>query len=294
MQKHVHDKRSRHGDSIHQGGRTHHDASPHHDDPLRESRPRHDGNADHHGGKHGQLLLIPTPLQQPEESGPWLLEADRARVAALSHFYVETPKTARRWLGLLGMDQPIQALSLHVLPDRAGKGKQAAPGACEPAQWLAPLLAGEDAGLLSDAGCPGVADPGGQLVAAAHAQGIEVIPLVGPSSLLLGLMASGLNGQRFAFQGYLPSQPEERSRAITQLAQRSRSQRETQLLIETPYRNQAMAEALIAHLPEGARLCIATDLTGPAQSVRTLPVAQWRQKLPTLPSKRPALFLFLA
>lgn len=246
------------------------------------------------GNGLGRLLLVPTPLQQPEESGPWLLEADRARVAALSHFYVETPKTARRWLGLLGLERPMQAISLHVLPDRAGKGKQAAPEARDPAQWLAPLLAGEDAGLLSDAGCPGVADPGGQLVAAAHAQGIEVMPLVGPSSLLLGLMASGLDGQRFAFQGYLPSQPEERSRAIVQLAQRSRSQRETQLLIETPYRNQAMAEALITHLPADARLCIAIDLTGSAQSVRTLPVSQWRKKLPELPSKRPAVFLFLA
>ena len=246
------------------------------------------------GNGPGRLLLIPTPLQQPEESGTWLLEADRARVAALAHFYVETPKTARRWLGVLGLERPMQELSLHVLPDRAGKGKQAAPEARDPAQWLVPLLAGEDAGLLSDAGCPGVADPGGQLVAAAHAQGIEVIPLVGPSSLLLGLMASGLNGQRFAFQGYLPSQPEERGRAIVQLAQRSRSQRETQLLIETPYRNQAMAEALITHLPGDARLCIATDLTGPAQSVRTLPVSQWRKILPELPPKRPAVFLFLA
>ena len=246
------------------------------------------------GNGPGRLLLIPTPLQQPEESGTWLLEADRAQVAALAHFYVETPKTARRWLGVLSLERPMQELSLHVLPDRAGKGKQAAPEARDPAQWLAPLLAGEDAGLLSDAGCPGVADPGGQLVAAAHAQGIEVIPLVGPSSLLLGLMASGLNGQRFAFQGYLPSQPEERGRAIVQLAQRSRSQRETQLLIETPYRNQAMAEALITHLPGDARLCIATDLTGPVQSVRTLPVSQWRKKLPELPPKRPAVFLFLA
>ena len=246
------------------------------------------------GNEPGRLLLIPTPLQQPEESGTWLLEADRARVAALAHFYVETPKTARRWLGVLGLERPMQELSLHVLPDRAGKGKQAAPEARDPAQWLAPLLAGEDAGLLSDAGCPGVADPGGQLVAAAHAQGIEVIPLVGPSSLLLGLMASGLNGQRFAFQGYLPSQPEERGRAIVQLAQRSRSQRETQLLIETPYRNQAMAEALITHLPGDARLCIATDLTGPVQSVRTLPVSEGRKKLPELPPKRPAVFLFLA
>lgn len=235
----------------------------------------------------GRLLLVPTPLQQPEDCNtPWLLEADRQQVARLEHFFVETPKTARRWLGRVGLEKPLQAVEIRALP---GRGER-----IDPHDWLAPLLAGADAGLLSDAGCPGVADPGALLVEAAHAAGIEVLPLVGPSSLLLGLMASGLNGQRFAFHGYLPTAADERAQAIEKLARRSQADGETQLLIETPYRNQAMAEALLRHLPDDARLCIATDLTGPAQSVRTLPVARWRRQPPQLPSRRPAVFLFLA
>jgi len=215
---------------------------------------------------HGRLLLIPTPLQQPEEcQQPWLLESDRQQVSALTDFLVETPKAARRWLGLLGMQQPIRDLQLRALP---GKSEGKAPR-LDARDWLAPALEGRDMGLLSDAGCPGVADPGALLVEAAHQQGIEVVPMVGPSSLLLGLMASGLNGQRFAFQGYLPKAADERAQTIARLAQRSRREHETQLLIETPYRNQAMTDALVAHLPEDARLCVATDLTGPAQRIET-------------------------
>ena len=240
---------------------------------------------------HGRLLLIPTPLQQPEEcQQPWLLEPDRQQVSALTDFLVETPKAARRWLGLLGMQQPIRDLQLRALP---GKSEGKAPR-LDARDWLAPTLEGRDMGLLSDAGCPGVADPGALLVEAAHQLGIEVVPLVGPSSLLLGLMASGLNGQRFAFQGYLPKAADERAQTIARLAQRSQRERETQLLIETPYRNQAMADALVAHLPEDARLCVATDLTGPAQRIETRTVRDWRRKPPVMPDKRPALFLFLA
>ncbi|MDO5057080.1 MAG: SAM-dependent methyltransferase [Lautropia sp.] len=234
----------------------------------------------------GRLLLVPTPLQQPEDCTPWLLEADRQQVARLRHFFVETPKTARRWLGQVGLDSPLQAVEMRALPKHGER--------IDARDWLAPLLAGHDAGLLSDAGCPGVADPGALLVEAAHAAGITVLPLVGPSSLLLALMASGLNGQRFAFQGYLPASAEARAQAIGTLARRSATDQETQLLIETPYRNQAMAEALLRHLPERARLCIATDLTGQAQSVRTQTVAQWRRQPPQMPARRPAVFLFLA
>ena len=253
----------------------------------------------------GRLLLIPTPLYQPGEAQPWLLEADRQQVSQLTDFYVETPKVARRWLGQLGMARPIQELAIHPLPAPRDKGARdkgprdrgphdmGAPHR-NPEAWLAPLLAGRDAGLLSDAGCPGVADPGALLVEAAHGRGIEVVPLVGPSSILLGLMASGLNGQQFAFHGYLPSQAEERTRSIARLAQRSKQQHETELLIETPYRNQAMAEALITHLPEEARLCIATDLTGAGQSIRTHTVREWRRQPPEMPDRKPALFLFLA
>lgn len=239
----------------------------------------------------GRLFLIPTPLMQPEEiAGPWLLEADRQQLATLTTFYVETPKTARRWLGKLGLDNPIQQLDLRPLPPAREGKRHRQPDA----EWLAPVLAGQDAGLLSDAGCPGVADPGALLVAAAHRLDIEVCPLVGPSSILLGLMASGFNGQQFAFHGYLPTATDERAAAIEKLARRSASLHETQLLIETPYRNQAMAEALIRHLPDKARLCIATDLTGKDQRIQTCSIADWRRTPPELPARKPALFLFQA
>lgn len=237
----------------------------------------------------GRLYLIPTPLMQPEDvNGAWLLEAERLQLVGLTHFYVETPKTARRWLGKLGLDHPIQQLNLYPLPPAKEGKRNRQPDA----EWLAPLVAGDNAGLLSDAGCPGVADPGALLVAAAHRLGIEVCPLVGPSSILLGLMASGFNGQQFAFHGYLPTPADERAATIEKLARRSASLQETQLLIETPYRNQAMAEALIRHLPEKARLCIATDLTGSEQRIDTRSIPQWRQSPPQMPTRKPALFLF--
>lgn len=257
------------------------------DHPTDATAARHrDGKPSAPRAQRGRLFLIPTSLQQPEEARPWLLDADRAEVARLAHFFVETPKTARRWLGQIGLDRPLQAVNIRALP----RGDER----LDARDWLAPLLVGEDAGLLSDAGCPGVADPGARLVAAAHAEGVEVRPLVGPSSILLGLMASGLDGQRFVFHGYLPTTADERRQTIERLAKRSASERETQMLIETPYRNQAMVEALIAHLPGQARLCLATDLTGSAQSIMTKTVAQWKKHPPTMPTRRPALFLFLA
>ena len=159
---------------------------------------------------------------------------------------------------------------------------------------LAPLLAGQDVGLLSEAGCPAVADPGAQLVALAHQRQIPVRPLVGPSSLLLALMASGLNGQRFSFQGYLPAQPAERLQRLQQLEQHSRRQQETILFTETPYRNAAMLESLLQPLQQDTRLCVATDLTLPSEHILTRRVADWRsQPRPEL-NKRPSIFLFLA
>ena len=233
----------------------------------------------------GRLLLIPAPLEQSAEPRPWLCEPDRVLAAGLGRYYVETPKTARLWLKALPTLQPLQSLQLRALPP--------ADTRTDWAEWLAPMAQGETVGLLSDAGCPGVADPGAQLVAAAHAAGIEVQPLIGPSSLLLALMASGLNGQRFSFQGYLPVDRAERRQALEILARRSAAERETVMLIETPYRNQAMADGLLEALPASARLCIAVDLTGAGESVRCRPVAAWRRAPPALPRKLPAVFLFL-
>src|SRR5690606_466398 len=155
----------------------------------------------------------------------------------------------------------------------------------------APMAAGENVGLLSDAGCPGVADPGARLVAAAHDAGIEVQPLIGPSSLRLAIMASGLNGQRFAFQGYRPVGGGDRQQAIERLARRSAADSETIMIIATPSRNQAMADSLLEVLPPASRLCIAVDLTGASESVRCRTVAAWRRAPPSLPRKLPAVFL---
>lgn len=232
---------------------------------------------------NGRLLLIPAPLEQVADPRSWLCEPDRHEVGELRRFYVETAKTARVWLKAVPVTAPLQSLQIRPLPQTDNDWRD----------WLAPMLAGESVGLLSDAGCPGVADPGALLVRAAHDAGIEVHPLIGPSSLLLALMASGLNGQRFSFQGYLPVDRIEREQAIERLARRSASERETVLLIETPYRNQAMADSLIGQLPATSRLCIASDLTGRAQSIRCRTVADWRRTATVMPRKLPAVFLFL-
>jgi 16S rRNA (cytidine1402-2'-O)-methyltransferase len=233
----------------------------------------------------GKLVLIPAPLEQVPDPRPWLCEPDRQLVAGLQRFYVETPKTARAWLKAIPVASPLQALQVEALP--------AAATVTDWRPWLRPLAAGESIGVLSDAGCPGIADPGSGLIHAAHDAGLEVHPLIGPSSLLLAMMASGLNGQRFSFQGYLPVDRSERLKAIVDLSQRSAAAKETILMIETPYRNQTMAESLLETLPPSARLCIAVDLTGKSQSILCKPVAAWRRAPPVLPKKLPAVFLFL-
>jgi 16S rRNA (cytidine1402-2'-O)-methyltransferase len=163
----------------------------------------------------------------------------------------------------------------------------------EPVDLLAPLRAGRPLGLLSEAGCPAIADPGAGLVEAAHAAGFRVVPLIGPSSITLALMASGLEGQRFAFCGYLPREAPERARRIKELEQRSRSERETQIFIETPYRNEALFGALCESCAPRTRLCIAADLTLGSEWIRTRAIADWRRERPAI-GKRPAVFLLLA
>lgn len=233
----------------------------------------------------GRLLLVPAPLEQVANPRDWLCEADRTRVAGLRRFYVETPKVARAWLARLPFPVPIRELSLRSLPNIAAAPKT------DWRDWIAPLQTGESVAILSDAGCPGVADPGSGLVAAAHAAGFEVEPLIGPSAILLALMGSGLGGQRFAFHGYLPVAPPDREAAIRSLAQRAASADETQILIETPYRNQAMADSLLRALPAPSRLTIASDLSGSSQSIQTRRIDAWRKTPPVMP-RRPAVFLF--
>ena len=196
----------------------------------------------------------------------------------LRTFVVENARSARGFLKAIAHPGPLQELKLLILDEHT---RDVAP-------LLAPLLAGEDCGLMSEAGCPAVADPGAALVHQAHEAGIRVAPLVGPSSILLALMASGMNGQRFAFHGYLPVEPAERARAIKALEARSGA--ETQIFIETPYRNSALLSALLEHCRGDTLLCIAADLTLPAGFVCVRTIREWKKKLPML-DRRPAVFL---
>jgi len=218
---------------------------------------------------------------------PCLLPHEQAQITGLTDFVVEAEKTARAHLKHLGITTPIRELNLQTLNEHTDL--KTLP------ELLKPLQEGRSMGILSEAGCPAVADPGANLVALAHRHGYEVRPLVGPSSLLLALMASGANGQNFAFKGYLPSEKSERIAALKSLEQRSRQQNETQLFIETPYRNDALLADALEPLHPEPRLCTATDLTLPTQEIISQTVAAWR-KSKTLPNlkKRPTIFVLHA
>jgi 16S rRNA (cytidine1402-2'-O)-methyltransferase len=246
----------------------------------------------------GTLYLIPNTLG-PTEAAPGALthlipEQVQALTARLDYFVAENAKTARAFLKLIAIDHPLSRPLQEI--EIAELNVNTPPQAL--AALLAPLLAGRDAGLVSEAGVPAVADPGADLVRLAHQHGVVVKPLVGPSSLLLAVMASGLNGQSFAFNGYLPTDAALRAKRIRELETRSRSEKQTQLFIETPYRNGAMLEALVAHAQPGTLVCVATDLSLPTEAIRTLSVAAWKAQLgsgkaPEL-HKKPTVFLLLA
>lgn len=238
----------------------------------------------------GTLFLLPTQLGH-DETGDWtavLPPLTQAAACRLGYFIAENAKTARASLKWLGHPVPLRELAIEQLPDPL-------PPA-ETERLLRPLLAGQDAGLMSEAGCPGVADPGALIVRRAHELAIPVKPLVGPSSLLLALMASGLDGQRFAFHGYLPQREPERGRRIVELEKESRQKRQTQLFIETPYRNQALFDALLAACRPDTLLCVATDLTLPDERIATRRIAAWRRPAGADFSlnRRPTVFLLLA
>ena len=208
-----------------------------------------------------------------------------ALVASLTIFVVENAKTARQWLRWYG--HPSEMRQLTIVELKAVDGRKAL------AAYLTPLMEGKNIGVMSEAGCPGVADPGANLVREAHRLGIRVAPLVGPSSILLALMASGLNGQRFRFHGYLPVDRIERAKAIAALEQSSRRDRETQLFIETPYRNGAVIDSLMATCSSQTLLCVAADMTGENEMVVTRTIGEWKKQLPNL-DKRPTVFLLQA
>lgn len=232
----------------------------------------------------GKLYLIPSPLGENDPAevipAPVLEKLRDIRV-----FVVEELRTARRYLSRAGLKGHIEELEFHVLNEHTPASEVEA---------MATLFEdGRDVGLITEAGLPAVADPGSVLVALCHRRGIRVVPFVGPSSLMMALMASGLNGQSFAFQGYLPAKTDERRSAIKALEKQSAAHHQTQIFIETPYRNDAMMEDLLRICAPGTRLCIAANITMPDETILTRTVAEWRKNPITL-GKRPCVFLILA
>ena len=247
----------------------------------------------------GILYLIPNTLgtiAPGQEGGLRSIIPDEVLsvTAGLDYLIAENAKTTRAHLKLVASVQPlckpIQEIRISEL--NVNTEASALPA------LLAPLKEGRNAGLISEAGVPAVADPGANLVRLAHASGIRVRPLVGPSSLLLAVMASGLNGQSFAFNGYLPTDTAQRAKRIKSLEERSRQEKQTQLFIETPYRNAALLEAMAAACQGNTLVCVATDLSLPTEEIRTQPASKWKaeiaaRKMPEI-HKRPTVFLILA
>jgi 16S rRNA (cytidine1402-2'-O)-methyltransferase len=202
----------------------------------------------------------------------------------IRHFAVEELRTARRYLSRVGMGTAIDNLTFFELNEHTPATQDISP-------YLQPALDGLPVGVLSEAGVPAVADPGARLVLLAHEKGIDVTPLTGPSSILLALMASGLNGQQFAFAGYLPVRPQERQQRLRLLEKQSTDRNETQIFIETPYRNEALWHDLLTVCHPHTRLCVAASLTQPDAFIRTASIGEWRQRpTPTL-KKKPCVFL---
>jgi len=232
----------------------------------------------------GTLHLIPVGLgESPIDT--WLPVNVRTLAGRLDTYIAENAKTARAFLKLVGTVRPVQEITIHTLDTRSDDATIR--------DWLTPLCTGGEIGLVSEAGCPAVADPGAKVAACAHRLGATVRPWVGPSSILLALMASGLEGQRFAFHGYAPVAPAERARQLRAWEQQSARHDQTQILIETPYRNQAMASTLLSTLKSSTRLCIARALTTSHEWIRTRTVAQWQQSPPPELDKMPTIFCFL-
>jgi 16S rRNA (cytidine1402-2'-O)-methyltransferase len=230
---------------------------------------------------YGTLYLVPVPLAEnaaAKSFTPHLAET----INHIKEYIVENEKTARRFLKEAGLKIPQSELIIHDY------GKHSRD--IDTSEFFKGLTSGHDVGLMSEAGCPGVADPGSEIVAEAHRRGIKVVPLVGPSSILLALMASGFNGQSFTFHGYLPIDKGERSRKIKDLEALSIKLNQTQIFIETPFRNNQMLEEILRSCAAKTKLCIACSLTAENEFVQTKTIAEWKQKAPDL-HKKPTIFL---
>lgn len=233
----------------------------------------------------GTIYLIPVTLG--DDNIAQVLPPEVVKIAQnLEYFVVESEKSARHFLSTIKTTKPVRELTLNLLNEHTQDK--------DIATLLAPLLQGKDVGLMSDAGCPGVADPGAKLVALAHLKNIKVVPFVGPSSILLSLMASGLNGQQFAFLGYLPVDKQSRNQKIKEIEKRSLTHKETQIFIETPYRNQHMLEALLSECHPNTKLCVACDISTTTEMVSTKTIAAWKKLSAPDLHKRPTVFLLLA
>lgn len=231
------------------------------------------------------LHLIPVGLSDSEPSF-WLPEATQEIAASLDYYVAENAKTARAFLKLIKTKHTLQDITIQTLSNKTSiRDIQA---------WLKEIPAGGSIGLVSEAGCPAVADPGANVVAEAHKLGFRVAPWVGPSSILLSLMASGLNGQQFAFNGYAPVKRDERNSQLKAWEQQSRRLKQTQIFIETPYRNEAMFESLLHNLHPETRLCVARNLTSSDEWIKTATIGQWKQQDAPQLDKQATIFLFLA
>lgn len=232
----------------------------------------------------GKLFLIPNVISE-ETQAAVIPHQVKEVLPNITHFLAEDIRTARRYLSGLKIYSSIEALHFEILNKETPEGKLA--------DLMKPISEGYNIGVISESGCPGVADPGALAVKYAHENNIKVVPLVGPSSILLALMASGLNGQQFAFRGYLPIDAKEAAQKIKELERESNTKNQTQIFIETPYRNNSVFEHLLKNLHSETRLTVTIDLTGPHEFIRTLKVSQWQKQKENWP-KTPAVFLFLA
>ena len=227
------------------------------------------------------LFLIPTSLGE-SDFNRILPSQNTETVSVLRYFIVEDVRTARRFLKKANPAIDIDSLTFFILNQHTSPE--------ELSGFLKPMFDGNDMGVISEAGCPAIADPGADVVAIAQKNNFIVVPLVGPSSIFLSLMASGFNGQNFAFVGYLPIQPDERSKAIKKLESRVYSENQTQIFIETPYRNMKMLEEILKVCQPSTRLCIAADITLDTEYIKTKTMKEWKTQLPDL-NKRPSIFL---
>ena len=232
----------------------------------------------------GTIYMIPCPIAEHDSVWEVLPKANLDIMNSLDYFIVENVRSARRFLSKAGIERKIEELEFVELNEHT-------TSAADIERMLRPILAGRSAGVISEAGVPGVADPGADIVALAHRHGVRIVPLVGPSSILMVMMASGQNGQSFAFVGYLPIKDAERQRRLKDLEHRARTEHQAQLFIEAPYRNVKLFDTLIKTLSPQLRLTVAADITSPEELIKTRTVAEWRKcGVPDI-AKRPTIFI---